>query len=142
MQKHDELENKKGMSRRRFLSVMAGAGVVGAAATMTGCSPVSDPSGTGWLPNQYRNASDLPAEVKGRVPLDPDNISLVRNDEKCILCGQCLEACEKIQSIFGYYELPVHDEFICVHCGQCSLWCPTGAIKERSEIEKVHAALN
>ena len=43
MQKHDELENKKGMSRRRFLSVMAGAGVVGAAATMTGCSPVSDP---------------------------------------------------------------------------------------------------
>ena len=123
MQKHDELENKKGMSRRRFLSVMAGAGVVGAAATMTGCSPVSDPSGTGWLPNQYRNASDLPAEVKGRVPLDPDNISLVRNDEKCILCGQCLEACEKIQSIFGYYELPVHDEFICVHCGQCSLGC-------------------
>lgn len=34
MEKHKELENK-GMSRRRFLSVMAGAGVVGAAATMT-----------------------------------------------------------------------------------------------------------
>ena len=46
MEKHKNLENK-GMSRRRFLSVMAGAGVVGAAATMTGCRPVSDPSGTG-----------------------------------------------------------------------------------------------
>ena len=55
MEKHKEQENK-GMSRRRFLSVMAGAGVVGAATTMTGCRPVSDPSGTGWLPNQYRNA--------------------------------------------------------------------------------------
>ena len=70
------------MSRRRFLSVMAGAGVVGAAATMTGCAPVSDPSGTGWLPNSYRNASAMPAQVKGRVPLDPENVSLVRNDEK------------------------------------------------------------
>lgn len=141
MQKHEEVENKSNISRRRFLSVMAGAGVVGAAATMTGCSPVSDPSGTGWLPNQYRSASATPAQVKGRVPLDPDNISLVRNDEKCILCGQCIEACEKVQSVFGFYELPVQDDFICVHCGQCSLWCPTGAIKEREEIDKVNRAI-
>ena len=63
MQKHEEVENK-GISRRRFLSVMAGAGVVGATATMIGCSPVSDPSGTGWLPNQYRSASAIPAQVK------------------------------------------------------------------------------
>ena len=131
----------KTMNRRRFLSVMAGAGVVGAATTMTGCRPVSDPSGTGWLPNQYRNASAQPVQVKGRVPLDPANVSLVRNDEKCILCGQCLEACEKVQSVFGYYELPVIDEFICVHCGQCSLWCPTGAIAERSDVENVWRAI-
>ena len=140
MEKRKELENK-GMSRRRFLSVMAGAGAVGAAATMTGCRPVHDPAGTGWLPNQYRSASAMPPQVKGRVPLDPANVSLVRNDEKCILCGQCIEACEKVQSVFGYYELPVHDDFICIHCGQCSLWCPTGAIAERSAIEDVWAAI-
>lgn len=71
-----------------------------------------------------------------------NNVSLVRNDEKCILCGQCIEACEKVQSVFGFYELPVQDEFICVHCGQCSLWCPTGAIKEREVIEQVRAAID
>lgn len=134
-------QENKGMSRRRFLSVMAGTGVVGAAATMTGCRPVHDPAGTGWLPNQYRNASASPSQVKGRVPLDPENPSLVRDDEKCILCGQCIEACEKVQSVFGYYELPVFDDFICVHCGQCSLWCPTGSIKERSAIEDVWKAI-
>ena len=127
MQKHEEVESK-GISRRRFLSVMAGAGVVGAAATMTGCSSVSYPAGIGRLPIHFRSASAIPAQVKGRVPLDPNNVSLVRNDEKCILCGQCIEACEKVQSVFGFYELPVQDDFICVHCGQCSLWCPTGAI--------------
>ena len=140
MEKHKKLENKT-MSRRRFLSVMAGAGAVGAAATMTGCAPVADHSGKGWLPNQYRNESAMPAQVKGRVPLDPENPSLVRDDEKCILCGQCIEACEKVQSVFGFYELPVHDDFICVHCGQCSLWCPTGAIKERSAIDDVWKAI-
>ncbi len=140
MEKRKDVENK-GMSRRRFLTVMAGAGAVGAAVAVTGCSPVSDPSGTGWLPNQYRNASAIPAQVKGRVPLDPENRSIVRRDEKCILCGQCIEACEKVQTVFGYYELPVIDDFICVNCGQCSLWCPTGAIQERSAIEEVWNAL-
>ncbi len=140
MEKQKQSDNKC-MNRRRFLNVMAGAGAVGAAAAMTGCRPVHDASGTGWLPDQYRNVSAMPAQVKGRVPLDPDNVSLVRNDEKCILCGQCIEACERVQSVFGYYELPVLDQFICVHCGQCSLWCPTGAIAERNDVENVWRAI-
>ncbi|MBQ5683461.1 MAG: twin-arginine translocation signal domain-containing protein, partial [Peptococcaceae bacterium] len=43
------------ISRRRFLSALAGTSAVAAAAAMTGCRPVSDPSGQGWLPNQYRD---------------------------------------------------------------------------------------
>lgn len=129
------------ISRRKFLSVLAGTGAVGAAATLTGCSPVADNSGKGWLPNQYRNQSEIPVAVRGRVPFDPDDVAISRDDSKCILCGQCVEACEKVQSVYGYYELPAVDEFICVHCGQCSLWCPTGSIMERDEVDKVEAAL-
>ena len=39
------------ISRRRFISMLAGTGAVAAATTLTGCRPVSDPSGQGWLPN-------------------------------------------------------------------------------------------
>ncbi|MBR2627683.1 MAG: twin-arginine translocation signal domain-containing protein, partial [Peptococcaceae bacterium] len=59
------------ISRRRFLSALAGTGVVAAASTMTGCRPVSDPSGQGWLSNQYRDQTALAPSVKGRVALDP-----------------------------------------------------------------------
>ena len=128
------------VSRRKFITLLAGTGVVGAG-MLTGCRPVTDPSGTGWLPNQYRSESAAAPVVKGRVPIDPNDPSIMRKDEKCILCGQCVEACEKVQSVFGYYELPVIDEFICVHCGQCSLWCPTGSIMERDQVDDVLAAL-
>ena len=63
------------------------------AVTLSGCSPVSDPSGTGWLPNQYRAQADFPVSVRGRVPIDPADPSIVRDDEKCILCGQCEMRC-------------------------------------------------
>jgi len=105
------------VSRRKFISMLAGTGAVAAATTLTGCRPVSDPSGQGWLPNQYRDQSTFKPPVRGRVAFSPDDPALVRDDEKCILCGQCIEACEKVQSVFGYYELPVYDDFICVHCG-------------------------
>ena len=132
-------ENK--LSRRKFISLLAGSCAIGAV-TLSGCSPVSDPSGTGWLPNQYRTQADFPVSVKGRVPLDPADPAIMRDDEKCILCGQCIEACEKVQSVFGYYQLPIHNEFICVHCGQCALWCPTGSIRERDQVAEVLAAID
>lgn len=123
---------EKNMTRRKFLGLMAG---VSSAAALTGCSAVEDNAGTGWLPTQYSREADA-GFLKGRIPIAHDDPSIERDDEKCILCGQCIEACEKVQSVYGFYELPVIDEVICIHCGQCTLWCPTGAITEKIEIAK------
>ncbi|SMB92091.1 [FeFe] hydrogenase, group A [Desulfonispora thiosulfatigenes DSM 11270] len=143
MNNQEKLEQGEKMSRRRFLKLLSGVGVVGATGTLSGCLVKEETvAGKGWLPNQYQKPSSWPVQVRGRVPIDPDSPSLVRDDQKCILCGQCLEVCEKVQSVFGYYELPIKDDFVCVNCGQCTLWCPTSAISEKSEIQKVKDAIN
>lgn len=132
-------KNKPKITRRQFLGVAAAAGTM---ATLSGCGIVEEIGGdSGWLPTQYRSKGQWTAQVKGRVPLDPENIAVVRDDTKCILCGQCLDACSRVQSVFDYYELPIKDEFICIHCGQCALYCPAGAITERRQIDMVREAI-
>lgn len=132
--------NPKSLSRRGFLKILGGVGITGLAANITGCS--QEPAGgKGWLPQQYQVASSWPVQVKGRIPIDPFNPSIVRDDQKCILCGQCIEVCERVQTVYDYYELPIKDDITCVNCGQCTLWCPTAAITERDEIDKVLAAI-
>jgi iron-only hydrogenase group A len=130
------------MSRRNFFKLIGGTGLGGiTAATIAGCSRETA-GGTGWIPKQYQVASTWPAQVRGRISIDPENPSIVRDDRKCILCGQCLEVCERIQSVYGCYELPVKKEIVCVNCGQCTLWCPSGAITERDDTDRVIAALD
>ncbi len=132
---------KTKITRRNFFKFIGGAGIGGMALTIAGCDTEQVAGGTGWIPKQYEVAGSWPVQVKGRIPIDPDNPSIVRDDRKCILCGQCLEACEKVQSVYGYYDLPIKKDIICVDCGQCSLCCPTAAITERDDINKVSAAL-
>jgi len=134
----DELA-KADVSRRLFFK-MAGLGGVGLVAGVTGCD--GRPSGgTGWVPAQYEGQGHFPPQVRGRVPIDPFNPSICRDDSKCILCGQCSEVCEKHEAVLGHYELPLIDDVPCVHCGQCTLWCPTGAIAETSGIATMIQAL-
>ncbi|MCR4419038.1 MAG: [FeFe] hydrogenase, group A [Clostridia bacterium] len=136
---------KRELTRRSFLKMVAGSGLLlGLSGLLGGCMEDKSPAyvgGKGWLPYQYDLPGHLPAQVRGRVPIDPDNPSLSRDDQKCVLCGQCLEVCQSVQSVYGYYGLPVIDETICIHCGQCSLFCPTGAIRERDHTQEVLAAL-
>jgi iron-only hydrogenase group A len=80
--------------------------------------------------------------------------SIIRDPDKCILCGRCVRVCEEVQGVsaidftgrgFDTVVLPAFGRELsdtqCVSCGQCVLACPTGALREVSEIEKVIQAL-
>ncbi len=134
-----ELEESKEITRRAFLKIISGLGLTGLmAGGLSGCVPKQ----TGEItPPLLAKSKMWPENVVGRIPIDPDNPSIVRYDEKCILCGQCIQACQETQSVYGFYNLPVVDETICINCGQCTLVCPTGAISERDDTRKVLKAL-
>ena len=78
---------------------------------------------------------------------------LVRDNNKCILCRRCVAACKEqyvavlgannrgIDTCIGQaFDLPLA-ETPCISCGQCTVVCPTGALTERDDTDKVWAAL-
>lgn len=89
-----------------------------------------------------------------KLPLD-ESAPVVRNPNKCILCGDCVRMCEEVQGI-GVLDFvnrgsrvmvsPAFNKKLqdveCVNCGQCSAVCPTGALVVKSEIDKAWAALH
>ena len=88
-------------------------------------------------------------------PIDYSSISLVRNPNKCILCGDCVRACEEIQGVgvidFAFRGaaatvIPAFGKDLkdveCVNCGLCATVCPTGALTPRLEIEEVWKSLH
>ncbi len=90
-----------------------------------------------------------------QLPIDTSSESLVRDPNKCILCGDCVRACEEIQGI-GVLDfvsrgsdVSVQPAFMkdlahvdCVYCGQCARVCPTGAIVPKSHIDALWSQLD
>ena len=81
-------------------------------------------------------------------PVDHSSPSLVRDPNKCVLCGDCVRACYEIQDVgaidFAHRGaqaavLPAFGRDLgdveCVHCGQCASVCPTGALHPAQEIK-------
>ncbi len=87
--------------------------------------------------------------------IDEVSPSIVRNNNKCVLCRRCVAVCEKIQNVGvigptkrGFkttvesaWEMPLGTT-ACVNCGQCIVVCPTGALTEKDDTGKVWDALN
>ena len=72
---------------------------------------------------------------------------MLRDPNKCILCGDCVRVCEEMQGMgilnFAYrgssaQVMPAFDRKMaqtkCVSCGQCAAVCPTGAITVKNQI--------
>lgn len=84
------------------------------------------------------------------LPIDDSNPSIVRDPNKCILCGACVRACSEFQghSVLGFANRgsktvvqPMAGKALssvdCVFCGQCQAVCPTGALTIKTDIDKV-----
>lgn len=94
-------------------------------------------------------------ERENILPIDDANPSIVRDPNKCILCGDCVRVCSEVQGI-GVLDFAgrgpnsvvspafgrMLSEVDCVNCGQCVAVCPTGALTGKSEAEVVWKALH
>ena len=82
----------------------------------------------------------LPLDV--RVPMDEDNVAIVRHEEKCIKCGMCKTVCEEYIGVHGSYTLEeTGGKGICIHCGQCTQVCPVDSLTERYEYQDIREAV-
>ena len=87
-------------------------------------------------------------------PEDETSLSVIRDPKKCIVCGRCITVCNDIQTVNAIsmvdrgFDVNVNTFYkeglgksVCVNCGQCTVFCPTGALRERVETDEVWNAL-
>ena len=87
--------------------------------------------------------------------IEASSVSIVRDQHKCILCGDCVRMCSEVQNVgaidFAHrgskmtistaFDMPLA-ETTCVGCGQCAQACPTGAIVVKNNISNVWKILD
>jgi iron-only hydrogenase group A len=93
--------------------------------------------------------------VKNKFNIDRSSASLVRDPDKCILCGRCVRVCEEVMGVSAIEFIgrgskthigTAYDGGLntssCINCGQCIMVCPTGALHEKSHFGEVLDAIN
>ena len=92
--------------------------------------------------------------IKNNHNLDLSSSSIVRDPAKCILCGRCIQVCEKVMGVSAIdfvnrgsnsYVGTAFNKGLnvssCVNCGQCILVCPTAALTEKNHFPGIQDAL-
>ena len=82
------------------------------------------------------------------------SVSITRDLSKCVLCRRCVTACNEVQGVgiinaqyrgFNTVISPALQNPLgnvnCAFCGQCTVVCPVGALKETDSVQKVWAAI-
>ncbi|MBE0536883.1 MAG: iron hydrogenase small subunit [Phycisphaerae bacterium] len=90
-----------------------------------------------------------------RYEEDLSSDAVIRNPEKCILCGRCVRLCSEIQQVhnltqshrgFSTVVTPAYNapmaESVCTACGQCINVCPTAAFLEKNYTQELFSNLN
>ncbi len=90
-----------------------------------------------------------------RYGRDDSSPSLVRDMDKCILCRRCVRACIDLQEVGVYnvfnrgYETKISTfldspmwEAVCINCGQCINYCPTGALHSKDMSDDIWVAID
>ena len=94
-------------------------------------------------------------DTREHYEIDSSSPAVLRDPNKCILCGDCVRVCEEMQGMgilnFAYrgsnlQVMPAFDrklaETKCVSCGQCAAVCTTGAITVKNQIGEAWRAIH
>ncbi len=92
--------------------------------------------------------------LKNKLPIDRTSASIIRDPEKCILCGRCVRVCEEVMDVACIDFVGRGNKTIvstafhnglnvtsCINCGQCIAVCPTGALTEQNHFTEIKEAL-
>lgn len=107
------------------------------------------------LTNDFGISSSRLPSLNKKYELDDSTHSIVLDPSKCVVCGRCVEVCQNQQNVWAlsYLNRGLATRVTaaggikladspCIKCGQCSAHCPTGAIVEYDETQKVWDMLN
>jgi NADH-quinone oxidoreductase subunit G/[NiFe] hydrogenase diaphorase moiety small subunit len=87
--------------------------------------------------------------------VDRSSLSIVRDNNKCILCKRCVRTCIDLQEVGAleavnrghethvstFLDKPLAD-VICINCGQCINRCPTGALRANDPSDDIWRAID